>query len=618
MPNLRLDPGAPVSYDGKNWRVLHALDFERVLLEDSSGTERITAPVSGLQPEIVLERAPAQSTLLPDVSEEDWAEARRRYSLIKPLVTGPCSKSDVRRRATECGRSIRSLYRYLKKFNQTHQISSLLPRRSQGAKGKGRLSPEIERLVSEAVELYLKKQRFTKRDVWIEVVRRCKARGFRAPSQTAVARRINRLKPLLVIRRRYGAKAAKPYEAHPGQFDRAPYPLAVVQIDHTKLDAIVVDDEFAQPIGRPWITLVLDVFSRTVLGYYISLDPSGALSTGLAIAQAIMRKDAWLLSRGIVEKWPCWGVMQCIHADNALEFHGKMLERACQEYCIDLMFRRPGEPHFGGHIERYLGTMLREVHKLPGTTFGSIQEKASYDPDGTACLTLDDLDHLIGRWIVEIYHHDKHKAFDTSPIRKWEEGFFGPNRRPLPMRIEDERKLRLDFMPFTERTIQPAGVEFEGVHYFSDVLRAWVRAKLPGSAKSRKFTFAFDPRDISRLFFFDPDARCYLEVPFRDTSKGPVSIWELRTARQRLSEEGKSHVDEAMIFDKVGELRRDMEQRARKSKKLRREKQRVVQQAKNRTYVASAAVLAQLDAEQAQFEETVDPGPIDPFDMEKL
>jgi putative transposase len=211
-----------------------------------------------------------------------------------------------------------------------------------------------------------------------------------------------------------------------------------------------------------------------------------------------------------------------------------------------------------------------------------------------------------------------HTELDTSPIRKWEEGFFGPNRRPLPMRIEDERKLRLDFMPFTERTIQPAGIEYEGLHYFSDVLRPWVRAKLPGSAKSRKFTFAFDPRDISRLFFFDLETRSYSEVPFRDTSKGPVSIWELRTARQRLSEEGKSHVDEAMIFDKIGELRRDMDQRAAKSKKRRREKQRVVQQAKSRTYLAAASVAAQLGAETTQFDDLADQGPVDPFDVEKL
>jgi hypothetical protein len=36
----------------------------------------------------------------------------------------------------------------------------------------------------------------------------------------------------------------------------------VVQIDHTLLDIILVDDLHRLSIGRPWITLAIDVFSR--------------------------------------------------------------------------------------------------------------------------------------------------------------------------------------------------------------------------------------------------------------------------------------------------------------------------------------------------------------------
>ena len=52
-------------------------------------------------------------------------------------------------------------------------------------------------------------------------------------------------------------------------FDSAQRPLDLVQIDHTKLDIIVVDDEQRLPIGRPWITLAIDVYSRMVTGFYI-------------------------------------------------------------------------------------------------------------------------------------------------------------------------------------------------------------------------------------------------------------------------------------------------------------------------------------------------------------
>ena len=63
-------------------------------------------------------------------------------------------------------------------------------------------------------------------------------------------------------------------------------------MDHTKLDIILVDDIHRRPIGRPWITLAMDVFSRVVAGSYVSFDPPGALSTGLCLAHGILPKDA--------------------------------------------------------------------------------------------------------------------------------------------------------------------------------------------------------------------------------------------------------------------------------------------------------------------------------------
>jgi putative transposase len=45
---------------------------------------------------------------------------------------------------------------------------------------------------------------------------------------------------------------------------RPDFPLDVVQIDHTLVDVIVVDSEHRQSIGRPWLTLAVDVASRAV------------------------------------------------------------------------------------------------------------------------------------------------------------------------------------------------------------------------------------------------------------------------------------------------------------------------------------------------------------------
>jgi putative transposase len=125
----------------------------------------------------------------------------------------------------------------------------------------------------------------------------------------------------------------------------------VVQIDHTPVDLMLVDDVHRRPIGRPWLTLAIDVFSRMVAGCSVSFDPPGALAVGLCLAHAILPKDAWLARHEMTTPWPIWGVMDTVHADNAKEFRGAMLRKACEEYRIDLQWRPVARPHFGGHIE---------------------------------------------------------------------------------------------------------------------------------------------------------------------------------------------------------------------------------------------------------------------------
>ena len=118
-----------------------------------------------------------------------------------------------------------------------------------------------------------------------------------------------------------------------------------------------------------------------VAGFY---DPPGAIATGLCIAHATLPKEAWLAKLGVGGQWPCWGLAARIHLDNAKEFHGEMLRRACEQYGIVLEYRPVAQPHTGGHIERLLGTLMGALHELPGATFSSPQQRGTYDSDATA------------------------------------------------------------------------------------------------------------------------------------------------------------------------------------------------------------------------------------------
>ena len=105
------------------------------------------------------------------------------------------------------------------------------------------------------------------------------------------------------------------------------------------------------------------------------------VSVSLALSQAVLPKASWLADRELQTlDWPVHGLPRTIYVDNAKEFHAEALVRGCQEYGIRLDHRPPGRPHFGGHIERLIGTMMGAVHLLPGTTFSMCRR------EGLLCL----------------------------------------------------------------------------------------------------------------------------------------------------------------------------------------------------------------------------------------
>ena len=70
--------------------------------------------------------------------------------------------------------------------------------------------------------------------------------------------------------------------------------MDAVQIDHTPMDIVVVDDLYRQPLGKPYLTLVTDVVTRCILGFVISFVPPGAGTVSLCMTLIVSPKAAWL------------------------------------------------------------------------------------------------------------------------------------------------------------------------------------------------------------------------------------------------------------------------------------------------------------------------------------
>ena len=99
--------------------------------------------------------------------------------------------------------------------------------------------------------------------------------------------------------------------------------------------------------------------------------------------------------REVTANWPVQGKPRRLGVDNGSEFHSQAFERGCAQHGIAIEWRPPGRPHFGGVIERVIGTLMGLVHELPGTTFSNVGQRESYDSDRAACLTLDEVEHWL-------------------------------------------------------------------------------------------------------------------------------------------------------------------------------------------------------------------------------
>jgi putative transposase len=125
----------------------------------------------------------------------------------------------------------------------------------------------------------------------------------------------------------------KAITAVPGSFEFS-RPLEVVQIDHTKADIFVVDEKTRLPIGRPWLTLAMDVFSRMATEFYPTMAALSRLSTSLCLLHSVFDKSAWLREREIREPWSVAGLPGTLHVDDGPDFRSRAFKRGCENVGI--------------------------------------------------------------------------------------------------------------------------------------------------------------------------------------------------------------------------------------------------------------------------------------------
>lgn len=509
---------------------------------------------------------------LSDIADDDWKEIEKRYDAIKPLLN-KSSRREIEEHSKRIGVHFTTLYRWLNGYKTTGTITGLLPQKAGRKEGTIIIENEANQIINQIIQnYYLTRIKPSVQTVINKVFIECSSRNITTPSANTIRNRINKISEYERLKRQGNKEIAETlYGEASGKF-KVDYPLQVIQIDHTEVDVILLDDETRQPIGRPWITLAIDVYSRMITGYHLSLDAPCVTSVGLCIINSILPKDDLLLKFDINSDWNIWGIMQTIFTDNGADFRANSIRESCLLHGINFEFRPLLKKNWGGHIERLIGTVMKQVHNIPGTTFSNIQEKMTYDSDKNACMTFNEFEKWLISYITRIYHKKFHSGINMSPETKWKEGIFGTNTKPgigFPAKPNNNQSLIIDFLPSIERTIQKDGVTIDGLKYYDSILRTRIKDLDKFNKNDKKYIFKRDPRDISHIWFYENKSQIYYKIPFADQSLPSMNLHEYKLVLSNLKN-NKKNINTKEIYEAYEDLYKQIHNAETNTKKIRR------------------------------------------------
>ena len=429
-------------------------------------------------------------------AEERWRILRLHVEDQIPIAT----------LARDTGIGIRTLQRWNRRYRDDG-IAGLEPR-PRGDKGTRRTDA---RTVAFIERLALTRPRPALATLHRLTVADANQRGASPPSYATVRDIMRALDPALVTLALEGPASYR--DRHELVLRRrADRPNQIWQADHTELDILIIGAD-GKP-DRPWLTTVMDDYSRAICGYNVFTGAPSAANTSLALRQAIWRKTD--------PAWAMCGLPDILHVDHGSDFTSNHLERTAISLHIRIIHSIVGRPQGRGKIERFFGTINTELlATLPGHLGPGKRAP-------TAVLDLPALDRSIGAFITT-YNGRPHSEIGVSPRDAWVADGWLPR---MPRSLEDLDTLLLTVPK--NRVVQRDGIHFQGQRYLAPTLAPFV---------GHAVTIRYDPRDISEIRVYDRDTFICVAVD-EDHPNVRLSLRDIESARRARRRELRKAINE--------------------------------------------------------------------------
>lgn len=239
---------------------------------------------------------------LTEITEEEGQLAYKRYSFIKPFLENEVPLASL---AQDLNISHRTLSRWVQQYRQNGLIGLIKKKRTDfGTHRKVR-----EELILFIEGLALKKPQPSIASIYRKVVALSEKKGWIKLGYSTVLNIVTNINPALMTLALEGSKAYS--EKYDLLYKReSTYPNEIWQADHSLLDIWLVDDNGKH--RRPWLTIIMDDYSRAVAGYFLTFQSPNAQNTSLALRQAIWHKTD--------PRWHVCGIPEQFYTDNGSDF----------------------------------------------------------------------------------------------------------------------------------------------------------------------------------------------------------------------------------------------------------------------------------------------------------
>ncbi len=473
----------------------------------------------------------AAEAKLRTASEQDLALAneRLRHVALHLKNMPPCIESPV---------PARTLRRWVTAY-RTAEINlgtgylGLLPQPRRGNTAP-KLPEESRAVMSEFVTSdYETFKQKTKYASWIALKLVCERRGIVAPSYKAFSIAVLNRPGFEQTLKRQGPRAAYPQEAFYWQLEfRTPphgdRPFEIGHIDHTELDVESVCGRTGRGLGRTWLTLLTDAFSRRILAVHLTFDSPSYRSCMMVLRECVRRHSR---------------LPQIVVVDGGREFQSTYFETLLARYESIKKTRPAAKPRFGSVCERLFGTANTQfVHNLKGNTQIAVRVRQitqSVNPKGQAVWPFEELHQRLTEYAYEVYDTISHPALGQTPREAFESGLANTGHRAHRL-IPYDREFLILTLPTTVRgtakIVPGKGVQIHYLFYWSDVFR-------DPEVERENVPVRYDPFDAGTSYAFVKGqwAECHSEhyVVFQGRSEKEVMLAseELRRVRQCHSEQ---------------------------------------------------------------------------------